>query len=102
MRRIIVLIAACIALAFFAGDASATKITPEQVIAICGDKLQSGGVPGAHASGCEQKCGTEICTYNCCNGPKCGEEGCHGHVVAKRPLPASVLKQLNRMSPATR
>jgi hypothetical protein len=35
------LIAACIALAFFAGDASATKITPEQVIAICGDKLQA-------------------------------------------------------------
>jgi hypothetical protein len=89
---------ACIAFALLSGEASATKITAKQVIAICGDKLQSGGTGGTHASGCEQKCGNKICTFNCCSGPNCGEEGCHGHTVEKRPLPSGLANQLKGTS----
>ncbi len=99
MRRT-VLMSACIALSLFTGEASATKITARQVIAICGGQLQGGGVGDTHASGCEQKCGGKVCTFNCCSGPKCGEEGCHGYIVEKRPLPSSLVNQLKGTSHA--
>jgi hypothetical protein len=42
-----------------------------------------------------------MCTYNCCSGKGCGEQGCNGHVVAittgggktKLPLPAATLRE---------
>ena len=101
MQRFIVLIAASAAFTFLVSEASATKITEQQVRNTCGGSLQSGCIKGACAQGCDKKCGSNICTYNCCQGEKCGEQGCHGHVVGraaganktKMPRPASIRQQ---------
>lgn len=106
MRKSFVLIATLVALGLFAGGASATKLTEQQVKNTCGSSLQTGGVPGTTASGCEKKCGDKTCTYNCCSGKACSEQGCHGHVVnlttgggkTKGPLSAATLREIRASS----
>ena len=90
-------------------EASATKITEQQMQNVCGGGATTGGVSGATVTGCEKKCGGKTCTYNCCKGPKCpGGGGCSGEVVGltaggktvKRPLPAAVMKELKLLAVA--
>src|SRR5690242_19676846 len=100
MRKFNLFIAILAAVSFTGGVASATKLTEQQVKNTCGGSLQTGGVPGTTDSGCEKKCGDHICTYNCCSGKACGEQGCNGHVVGltagggktRGPLPAATLR----------
>lgn len=104
MRKSIVFIAMLAALGLFAGGASATKLTEQQVKNVCGGSMTTGGTGGATVSGCEKKCGDKICTYNCCSGKNCpGGQGCNGNVVGltaggggktKGPLPAATLKEI--------
>jgi hypothetical protein len=87
MRKLIVLIATCAALGIFVSEASAMKMTPQQVQSTCGSGLQSSTLKdGTTASGCDKKCSKEskhICTYNCCTGPSCKEQGCSGNYVGR-------------------
>jgi hypothetical protein len=78
-----VLAAIFAAMFFFVSEASATKMTEQQVKTTCGSTIQSGCTKTACAQGCEKKCGEKLCTYNCCQGKGCGEQGCHGHVVGR-------------------
>lgn len=102
MRKSIAFIAALAVFGLLAGGASATKLTEQQVKNVCGSGLQTGGSGGTTASGCDKKCGSHMCTYNCCSGKGCGEQGCNGHVVAittgggktKLPLPAATLREI--------
>jgi len=107
MRKSIVFVAMVAALGLFAGGASATKLTEQQVKNVCGSSMTTGGTGGATVSGCEKKCGTKTCTYNCCSGKNCpGGQGCSGEVVGlvagggktKGPLPAATLKEIKAMS----
>jgi hypothetical protein len=95
MQKLIVLITACAALCIFVSQASA--MTAGQVKNTCGKSLQSSVLSnGTSAFGCNKQCGKQICTYNCCTGKSCGEQGCHGYVVGrtifghkvKIPMPA--------------
>lgn len=109
MRKSILFLATVAALGFLVGGASATVLTEQQVKNTCGSSLQTGSAGGATASGCEKACGSQICTYNCCSGKGCGEQGCNGHVVGmttsgqkvNHPLPASVLKEIKASSSAS-
>ena len=76
MRKSIVFTIAFTIVAFAAGEASAAKLTEQQVRNTCGKKLQEGG----GVIGCSKKCGKEICDYSC-GGPE--GKGCRGHVVSK-------------------
>jgi hypothetical protein len=111
MRKPFLFLVTFVALGFLVGGASATVLTEQQVKNTCGGNLQTGGGGGTTASGCEKKCGDQICTYNCCSGKGCGEQGCHGHVVGKAvgpsggkvklPLPAAVVKEIKASSAAS-
>lgn len=78
---VIVLAASFVVLALPLAEASATQMTEQQVKNVCQGDLKEGGVKGANVIGCDKKCGNTWCTYNCCEGPKCGEQGCHGHAL---------------------
>ena len=103
MRKLVVLIAAFAALIFSLGEVTAYKMTEQQVRNTCGGSLRDGCVGSACAMGCEKKCGTQICTYNCCTKGNCGEQGCNGHIVGsksvgggskvKLPRPAAIRQQ---------
>lgn len=105
MRTVAVFITSAVMLTVLHPDASATPITDQKVKSVCGKSLQTGSIGNTTAFGCDKPCGTQICTYNCCSGPKCGEQGCHGHVVGRivggdqlRPLPVSVVGRLRTLA----
>ncbi len=80
MRQIMVLIASCAALFVFLTQASAANLTDQQVKDTCGGGVKSATYKdGTKVFGCDKKCGDTMCTYNCCTGKKCGEQGCHGY-----------------------
>jgi hypothetical protein len=82
MRQVMSLIASCVVLCVFFAQASATNLTEDQVKNTCGGKLQSASYKdGSNVFGCEKQCGNTFCTYNCCTGKQCGEQGCHGHAL---------------------
>ncbi|MDB5572799.1 MAG: hypothetical protein JWN93_3982 [Hyphomicrobiales bacterium] len=101
MRKSIIMFASLATLALFTGPASATTMTDQGVKNTCGKGLQTGSVGDTTAFGCDKKCGARYCTYNCCSGSKCGEQGCHGHVVgrvvggtSRLPLPPAVVRMI--------
>ena len=81
MRKSI-FIAALVSLAIFAGDAWATKLTPEQVKTVCGKKFATS--PDG-SQGCMKSCGEggkQSCDYRCqTKGPAKGK--CSGIVIEK-------------------
>jgi hypothetical protein len=83
MHKFITLILAFAALTLFVGEAPAVETTPGKVQQTCGSKLQAGCLNLACAYGCETQCGDTICTWNCCGGPSCGEQGCHVHPITR-------------------
>jgi hypothetical protein len=106
MHKLVTLILASTACTLVAGGVWALETTPDGVKGICGSNLQSGCVAGACAFGCDKMCGTgHICTYNCCAGTTCGEQGCHIHEVTKTvfgkkiKLPASAYVRMVGRSP---
>ena len=105
MRKIAVFITTAIMLSLLPSQASATPMTDQQVKSVCGKSLQTGSIGNTTAFGCDKRCGQKYCTYNCCSGPKCGEQGCHGHTVGRivggeqlRPLPVSVAGRLRTLA----
>lgn len=87
------------------GTAFAVNLTDQNVKNACGGKLQSATIGDTTGFGCDKKCGKTMCTYNCCSGSKCGEQGCHGYALrivgggeVKRSLPGSVLSRLRALS----
>jgi hypothetical protein len=104
VRKFVILIAAFVTLSFCASNVLATDMTEQQVIDKCGNDLQKGSTSGAKASGCDKPCGDKTCTYNCCKGKNCGEEGCHGYVVGRLTggrkinlrIPTSVMKEIRQ------
>lgn len=100
-------------LTFSVDQAGATSMTQQQVKNVCGSGLQSSSSGGTSAMGCDKACGAggkQMCTYNCCSGSKCGQQGCHGHVVsrtaaggqAKLPLRPEMIRQIRASTPANR
>jgi hypothetical protein len=69
MRAAVTFAFATIPLAFALSQAPAeTSLTKEQVNNVCGKALASGG----GYSGCDKKCGNQICDYHCGPDGKCG------------------------------
>jgi hypothetical protein len=67
--------------AFVAGEASAAKLTEQQVKNVCaGQKIQESSL----GWGCQKKCGDKICDYTCEKDKNGKSFNCSGEVVTVR------------------
>ena len=109
MKKFAVLIVALGTLPLASIQASATKLTQQQVKTVCGSKFDSATVGSTTRSGCDKKCGSHgehTCSFNCCSGPGCIQEGCDGSILwikagdkkIKGKLPAATLIEIKRMT----
>ncbi len=107
MKKFAVLIAALGILPLASIQASATKLTQQQVKNACGSSYGTGSAGGTTVSGCDKKCGKHQCGYYCCSGKNCPDgKGCEGFIIyitaggkkIKSNLPAATLKEIKRIS----
>ncbi len=97
MRKSIVFTIALTTVAFVAGEASATKLTEQQVTSVCaGQKIQESSL----AWGCTKKCGDKTCDYSCKKDKNGKSFDCQGVAVIVRS--PSTLPQLTPSVPKSR